>query len=440
MTTYTPPAPQQHRKPGTARAALAYRDFRIIWFGLFLSNVGTWMQNFTLPAYVDDRTKSAALVGLLVFTQLGPLLLLSIPAGILADKVPRRPFLISMQAIQMVFTVVIAILVAADAALWTLFAVQLLIGIGNALNAPAFQASVPLMVARQDLAGAVGLNSFMINVSRVLGPALAAVLALFGFSIAQLLLVNAGTYLFLIGAMLAVRIPDVRGIHPEKGWRRLLTGVNIARGRRVLSRSLVAMCLFSLFSLVYIGLFPSVTRLNLGIDTTGATYKWLYATWGLGAAIGALAVSTLLSSVDRRRLVPIGFIGFSVSLAVFALLRAPAPAFPVAFVLGAFYFMTATALVTIVQENMRDTERASVMPLWFMAFGGTVPIGNVIFGPVVDAIGARGVLLFGAAFALFLAWWADLRRLPPGEFLPPDTPHEPTDSAPIRQHGIVAGG
>lgn len=437
--SFSPPEPQQRYKPGTARAALAYRDYRVIWFGLFLSNIGTWMQNFTLPAYLDDRTRSATLVGLLVFTQLGPLLLLSIPAGILADKVPRKAFLVAMQAIQMVFTVCIAALVAFDAALWTLFVVQLMIGIANALNAPAFQASVPLLVARQDLAGAVGLNSVMINVSRVLGPALAAVLALAGFSIAQILLVNAVTYLFLITALLVIRIPDVRGTHPEKGWRRLLTGVNIARGRRVLSRSIVAMCLFSLFSLVYIGLFPSVTRLNLGIDTTGPTYKWLYATWGLGATIGALSVSTLLASRDRRRIVTIGFIGFAFSLGTFALLRDPIPAFPVAFVLGAFYFMTATALVTIVQENMRDTERAAVMPLWFMAFGGSVPIGNVLFGPVVDAIGARWVLLFGAAFALFLAWWADLRRLPPSEFLPPDVPHEPTDRSPVRQSGIVAG-
>ena len=90
-----PPTP--HR-PGTARAALSYRDFRLIWLGLFASNIGTWMQNFTLPAYIEHRTESAALVGLLVFTQLGPLLLLSIPAGVLADRFPRRPYLIVMQA------------------------------------------------------------------------------------------------------------------------------------------------------------------------------------------------------------------------------------------------------------------------------------------------------------------------------------------------------
>ena len=103
--------PHRHR-PGTARAALAYRDFRLIWLGLFASNIGTWMQNFTLPAYIEHRTESAALVGLLVFMQLGPLLLLSIPAGVLADRFPRRPFLVAMQSVQLVFSVVLAALVA----------------------------------------------------------------------------------------------------------------------------------------------------------------------------------------------------------------------------------------------------------------------------------------------------------------------------------------
>ena len=162
--------PHPHR-PGTARAAFSYRDFRWIWLGLFASNIGTWMQNFTLPAYVEERTGSAALVGLLVFTQLGPLLLLSIPAGVLADRFPRRPYLIVMQAIQGIFSVLLAVLVGLDAPLWTLFACSLVIGIGNALNAPAFQASVPLLVDRADLAGAVSLNSVMINGSRVHRPA-----------------------------------------------------------------------------------------------------------------------------------------------------------------------------------------------------------------------------------------------------------------------------
>lgn len=418
-------APEHGRMPGTARAALSYRGFRIIFAGLSLSQIGTWMQNFTLPAYVDDRTGRPALVGLMIFMQLGPMLILSIPGGVLADRVSKQKLQLAMQSVMAVLTIGLAVFVAKDFALWTLFAAQLGIGIANALNAPAFQASMPLLVHRQDLPGAISLNSAMINGSRVIGPMLAALLAVLGMSVAQIFLVNAATYLFFIGALLIVHMPEVRGSQLAKGWRQLLTGFHIARDRLVLSRLLLGMFLFSLFSLVYIGLFPSVARLNLGISATSNTYRWLYATWGGGAFFGAIAVGTWFSGIDRKLLITRGFVGFAISLAVFSQLRGPAFAFPVAFVLGFFYFMTATAIMTTLQLNLKNTERATVMPLWFMVFGGTVPIGNLLFGVIIEWIGARAVLGFGAAFAIFLSWWVDLRRLPQSAFLPESDGGEP---------------
>ena len=354
-----------------------------------------------------------------MFTQLGPLLLLSIPAGVLADRFPRRPYLIVMQALQAIFSGLLAVLVASHAPMWTLFACSLVIGIGNALNAPAFQASVPLLVDRADLAGAVSLNSAMINGSRVLGPLLAALLITVGVSLPWLFAVNAVTYIFLIAAILLVHIPDVRGHHAEVGWRRLLTGINIARGRPVIARLLLSMCVFSMVCLVYVGLFPSVARRNFGVDVDSTSYSLLYTVWGVGACLGALAVGTVLAHIDRRRLIVNGFLLFGVSLAGFALVRSVGPAYPVAFILGFAYFLVATALITTFQENLADTERATVMPLWFMAFGGSIPLGNLLFGPVIDAIGARWVLGFGAVVSIGLARWCDLRRLPAEDFLAP---------------------
>ena len=150
---------------------MSYRGFRIIFIGLALSNIGTWMQNFTLPAYIDDRTGRPALVGLMIFAQLGPLLVLSIPAGVLADRV-------SKQKLQLTDAVRVG---GADdrhrllrrrgtARCGRSSLAQLGIGIANAFNAPAFQASMPLLVHRQDLPGAISLNSAMINGTRVLGP------------------------------------------------------------------------------------------------------------------------------------------------------------------------------------------------------------------------------------------------------------------------------
>lgn len=424
-TAPNPVAPDHDRTPGTARAALSYRSFRIVFTGLALSQVGTWMQNFTLPAYIDDRTGRPALVGLMIFMQLGPLLVLSIPAGVLADKVSKQRLMLVMQSVSALFTILLAFQVANNGALWTIFAIQLGIGVANALNAPAFQSSMPLLVHRQDLPGAISLNSAMINGSRVMGPVLAALLAVLGMSTAQIFLVNAATYLFFIGALLVVHMPDVRGSFAERGWRRLLTGVRIVRTRAVLKRLLLGMFLFSLFSLVYIGLFPSVARLNFGIEPTSNTYRWLYAVWGAGAFVGAISVGTWLSRVPRQTLITRGFLGFAVTLGVFSQIRTPALAFPIGFALGFCYFMTATAITTTLQLNLKDTERASVMPLWFMVFGGTVPIGNLLFGIVIEWVGARAVLGFGAAFALFLAWWVDLRRLPESAFLPEDDGGEP---------------
>ena len=417
--------PRHRHAPGTARAALSYRDFRILFLGTALSNVGTWMQNFTLPAYIDARTGSAALVGLLVFVQLGPLLLLSIPAGVLADRVNRTRLVIAMQTVMLGMSIVLAVLVAGDAPLWTLFAAQLAIGVANTVNAPAFSASIPMMVDRRDLPGAVSLNSAMINGSRIAGPALAALLAALGFSVAQLFLVNSATYFFLIVPLFFVALPQAVGRLPERGWRKLTSGFKIVRNRRVLSRCLLTMFMFSLVCLPYIGLFPSVARLNFGLDPEGAAYKFLYVVWGMGAFFGALAVGTWLSRFDVRRLIPLGLISFSVFLAVFAVLPDVGPAMPVAMGLGFVYFMTATALASVMQQNLADAERAAAMPMWFMAFGGTIPLGNLIAGPIMDAIGARWVLGFGAAFAVYLAWWANLGRLDADDFLPVELGGEP---------------
>ncbi len=134
----------------------------------------------------------------------------------------------------------------------------------------------------------------------------------------------------------------------------------------------------------------------------------------------------------RRVLIVRGLIGFAICLAVFSQLRGPVLPFPVGFALGFCYLMTATAVTTSLQLNMKNSERASVMPLWFMVFGGTVPIGNLVFGVVIEWVGARAVLGFGAVVAVLLSRYLDLRRLPESAFLPAadgGEERDPTDNA-----------
>ena len=212
----------RHR-PGTARSALASRDFRLVWIGSFASNVGTWMQNVVLPAYVYTQTGKASYVATLIFAQLGPLLFLAIPAGVFADRFDRKRYLISMQIVQLAFSALLATLALVDASFWWLFAAALGVGIGNALNAPAWSAMVPSLVKPEDLPGALALGSTVINGSRVVGPIIVAVFSQVGLTAAHFFYLNAATYLFVVIALLNVHVP---AFVPDSttGWRRSPAG------------------------------------------------------------------------------------------------------------------------------------------------------------------------------------------------------------------------
>ena len=397
-------------KVGSARAAFHVRDFRRIWFGSFASNIGTWIQNVVLPVYVYARTGRASFVALLIFAQLGPILLLSIPGGVIADRVDRKKFLISMQAVQLICSLLLALFAANNSPIWMLFLAQLGVGVGNALNIPAWSAMLTSLVPPSDIAGAISLNSTVINGARVVGPIIVALLSQWNVTSSEFFAINAVTYLFVIFALLSVKVPAI-AFDTTAGWRRFTFAFKIARERVVISRLILTLASFSLLSLPYVGLFPAIAQLNFGIESQSATYNWLYATWGLGACIGGLSVSTLFVDIDNRKLIRIGFASFAVSMMGFALAPNVELAFLTVFFLGAAYFFTTTAMQTVFASGLTPAIRARVMSLWFMAFGGTVPIGNLIFGPLVDRYGSQWLLVLGSLWAVVLWWWCDIERL-----------------------------
>src|SRR3954452_759069 len=398
-------------KRGSARAALAHREFRLMWLGSFASNIGTWMQNVVLGSYAYQLTGSSAFVGLLAFAQLGPQLLLSLLGGLIADILDRRKLLIVLQAEQLVFSLALAWVVASSAnpSKPLLIGCVVVIGIGSALNAPAWGAVLPGLVGSDDLPGAISLNSTMINGSRVIGPALGGVLyPLLGA--AWIFVLNALTYVFVIVALLVVRFPPVPKL-VETGWERIAGGFRAARDDRVVGRLLIVLPLFSFFCLPFVSLFAAVAERDLGLDSKSLTYGLLYATFGLGACLGALSIGTVFTDFDKRKLVQWGMGGFAVALGLFGLMTATGPAFPVVFLLGAVYFGTTTAMLTVLQERLDDAVRGRVMALWFMGFGGMVPVGGLVFGPIPDGTSGLVVLGIGAVVAAVLALWSNLRRL-----------------------------
>ncbi len=420
----TKPARQKAEPaPGSARSALRNRDFRILWSGSFASNIGTWMQNVAMGPYALALSKTAAnpkgsgsFVALVSMAQMGPMMILAVVGGVLANRVRRRPLIISAQAILATMSITLAIMALGSPTKTGVVICVLIGGVANALSGPAFQSVGPELVDRKDLPGVISLGSTSLNGSRVIGPILLVLLRPLGVGtstktgIAAVFIINAMSYCFSIYAVSTVSIADVppRQAGDAQGFRQLLTGYREARANPVAGRVLSSLFMMSLVCLVFIPQFPTVAERNLGIGSRTVAYSVMFGVWGFGAMLGSLSQSTVLARQDKRALIPIYFIGFAVAITAFAFVRVPWLAFPSVFVLGFFYFATTTSLSTVLQQHLGSRERAPIMSLWMMAFGGTIAIGGVWSGWAMDRWSVTGVLLIGAVAALGLSRWAQM--------------------------------
>ena len=394
---------QLQPRPGTARAALRSSQFRRLWFAVFSSNVGTWMQNVALGAYAYRISHSADFVALVGFAQLGPLLVLATVGGVLADMVDRRRLLVVTNLEQLVFSLVLAWVASTshpDRGL--LLAVVLAIGIGNALTGPPLASLLPNLVPRADLPGAISLQSVQMNLSRVIGPAIGGVL-LPVIHASGVFAVNAVTYLFAVAGALAVRSVPQSSSQSVAVGRRLLAGFAVAKRDPLVRTVLLTIAAISFFALPFIGLMPVVAAKNLGIDVTGVGYGLLDASFGLGAAFGAIAVGSFLVDQRPERVIPAGLLSFAAALAVFAALRVAWPAYPIVFLVGATYFATVTTLSTRLQEHLDDAVRGRVMALYMMCFGGTIPLGLLAGGLIATHSSVTVVVVGGAVVAAALS-------------------------------------
>jgi MFS family permease len=395
---------------GTAMSALRHRTFRIVYLGAFASNIGTWMQNVVLGAYAYDLTHSSTFVGVMIFAQLGPILLLAMVGGLIADKVDRKKFLIILSVEQLVFSLALALVVRSASPSHLLVVLMVvMVGVGGAMFGPAYAAIIPGLVGRKDLPGAISLNSAQMNLSRVIGPPIGAI-AYHYVGPAWVFAGNAVTYLFVVIALMMVALPALPKMTAQASrWRELTAGITAARQDKVVGRCLFTVFAFSLLALAFLGQMPVVAAHNLGIDPKSTNYGILYGCFGIGAFIGAISIGTVFSGVSKPMIVRVCLLAYAIFLTIFALLRHALPAYFVVAIVGAFYFAFITALNTAMQTRLKDAVRGRVMALWIMGFGGTVALGNLLVGPVVDEFGITSVLLFGAGVALVLAWYADVR-------------------------------
>lgn len=391
------------------RAALANRDFRTMWLSSLGSTVGTWMQNVILAAFVYTVTRSAWLVSLVGFCNLVPQLLFATFGGIIADMFNRKKLIFWLSLEQMLGSLAIAFIVrTTDFSRPALLIAVFAVGTGAALQGPVFLAVTPSLVPKEHLAGAISLNSVSMNVSRVVGPAIGAVLYVW-IGASWVFVLNAATYVIIMVGITYVKVPVFERKHGESKLDRLFGGFRYVRQDPVVSRAVLTVFLFSMFCMPFVVLYPALAATDWGVSSKSTLYGLLYATFGLGAVVGALSVGTFLSGHKIENVLRGSFVMFGISLAAYITIDSPIPAFPIGFLLGFFYFAVVTSLSTIFQSRLDHSIRGRVSAVWMMCFGGTVPVAGLIAGWIVSHSTVNTVVYFGAAFAIFLAWFADLR-------------------------------
>jgi MFS family permease len=397
--------------------ALSHRNFRLFIFGQGVSLVGTWMQQIALAWLVFElKGKSAQAsfwLGLVGFCGQAPALVLAPFAGVFVDRWNRHRLLLVTQTLMMLQAFAVAALAFTGTAdIPSLVGLSLFLGVLNVFDMTARQAFYSELIdRREDLANAIALNSSMVNGSRLVGPALAGLL-LAETSAGVCFLVNGLSYLAVLAALLAMRLPP-RTVPRHSG--RLMAGLRegfaYALGFAPIRAILLLLSLVSLMGMSYSVLLPVFAKDVLGGNEL--TYGLLGAAAGVGALAGALLLAARHSVVGLGRWIALtpalfgaALIGFSFSTAVWLSL-------PLLVVAGFAMMVQMASSNTVLQTIVDEDKRGRVMSLYTMAFLGTAPVGSLLAGSLAQGIGAPNMVRLGGAFCALgsLLFLAQLPRL-----------------------------
>ena len=387
--------------------ALSHRNFRLFLLGQGVSLIGTWMQSVALGWLVLEITNSPFAVGLTqAFRSLG-VLVFTVYAGVIVDRVDKRRLIVWTQGLQMLEALALAALV------WTgrvttsqVMALALLFGIVNAFDIPARQAFVAELVGKADLMNAIALNSSMFNAARIVGPAIAGVVI--GVAgVGMCFLLNGVSYVAVIAGLLAMRLPPfMTRARTISAWEGVRQAVAFVRGDARVWVLVVLVAVFSVLGFPFIVLMPVVARDVLHTDARG--YGLLMAAVGVGAMLGALGLALAGPRVRKGAALLAGGAAFGVLLVLFTGVRSVGVALALLALAGCAMIVTTALANTVLQTLVPDELRGRVMAFYAFVFVGMAPFGAFQAGLVAEHTSAPVAIALGGAGCLIasvLAAW-----------------------------------
>ncbi|GAA4589699.1 MFS family permease [Actinoplanes octamycinicus] len=383
--------------------------FRALWIGVLASNVGTWMQTVGAQWLVVGEPDAATWVSLVQAVTTLPVLLFALPAGAVADALDRRRLLLGVQGTLFLIAAALAALTALGAvgpALLLVF--TFLLGCGQALTLPTWQAVIPEIVPHEQLPAASALGAVNTNLARSVGPALAGVLVA-QFGSALVFGLNALSFAVFAVALLRWRRPADRPAgRPEHFASALRAGGRFVRWSPVIRRILGRVLFFVLPGSVVWALVPLVARQELGMGASG--YGILLAALGVGAIAGALLMPRARRLLRTNQMIVVTGAVQGVALLVVALVPVALAVVPALVAAGAAWMMLVSRMNAAMQLNLPNWVRARALAIYQLVFAGGQALGAVAWGQAAEAFGLRQT--FGMAAGLMLAGTLTVRRWP----------------------------
>ncbi len=403
-------SPRLKRASRTTFAALAVPNYRLYIGGQSISLAGTWMQMAAQSWLVLTLTHSATALGVIVALQTLPVLILGPYGGVIADRVNKRKAMITLQAMMGIQALVLGLLTVTNSVrLWEIGVLAFILGLNNAFENPARQSFMLELVGPEHLRNAVSLNSTMVNVARVVGPAIGG-LMIAAVGTGWCFLINAVSFVAVINSLTRMDRTALAPVPPmARAKGQLRDGLRYVRHEPRLALPLAMAAVVGCLAYEFQVTLPYMASHGLHVGSAG--YGFMTAAMGVGAVVGGLAMAAR-GKIGSYALI-IAALGYGVTMTLSAI--APNLALELlalALVGGAGVVFMSMTNATL-QMRAAPEMRGRVMALWFVSFQGSTPIGGPIVGALMAGYGARSGLGIGAVacFVVAAAGALTLRRL-----------------------------
>jgi MFS family permease len=365
--------------------ALRHRNYRLLFFAQLISIAGVWMQATAQGWLVNRLTDSPFWLGMVAAGQSLPVLLLSLPAGAIADRLPKRKLLLITQSTAMVSALILAALTLSNVVqVWMVLILAVVLGTASAFEGPARQAFTIELVGREDLLNAISLDSMMFNGARVIGPAVAGVVAA-TIGEGPAFLWNGMSYIAVLVGLLMMRLPPFVAPPPQNRSAQLRDGLTYITHDPQVRLLIVQLAVLCTFCLAYIPLLPAFASKVLGGNAM--TFGGLASANAAGALVAALMIAALGDRLPRVRLRTFALLIYSLALTAFTLSRdVPLSMFLLALV-GWCGITSLTLSNTLLQMIVPNELRGRVMAVYILMIGGVSQLAGLALGSLAEIVG-----------------------------------------------------